>query len=66
MAEVSMSAGKKAKANFEKVAKKKPDPTGLALGKEAQAALVEKRYANAKELFERAQTICESSAIKAT
>lgn len=61
-----MSAGKKAKANFEKVAKKKPDPTGLALGKEAQAALVEKRYANAKELFERAQTICESSAIKAT
>ena len=65
MVEVSMSAGKKAKASFEKVAKKKPDPTGLALGKKAQAALVQKDYASAKELFERAQAICEASANKA-
>ena len=43
-----MSAGKKAKANFEKTAKKKPDPAGLAIGKEAQAALVQKDYSKAK------------------
>jgi glutaminyl-tRNA synthetase len=65
MVEVSMSAGKKAKASFEKVAKKKPDPMGLALGKKAQAALVQKDYASAKELFERAQAICEASVNKA-
>jgi len=64
--EVSMSAGKKAKANFEKTAKKKPDPAGLAIGKEAQAALVQKDYSKAKELFENARNICEASAVRAT
>jgi|TARA_B110000483_G_scaffold230572_1_gene295911 glutaminyl-tRNA synthetase len=66
MLEVSMSAGKKAKANFEKTAKKKPDPAGLAIGKEAQAALVQKDYSKAKELFENARNICEASAVRAT
>lgn len=61
-----MSAGKKAKANFEKTAKKKPDPAGLAIGKEAQAALVQKDYSKAKELFENARNICEASAVRAT
>ena len=61
-----MSAGKKAKANFEKTAKKKPDPAGLAIGKEAQAALVQKDYSKAKELFEKARNICEASAVRAT
>ena len=61
-----MSAGKKAKANFEKAAKKKPDPAGLAIGKEAQAALVQKDYSKAKELFEKARNICEASAVRAT
>ncbi len=61
-----MSAGKKAKANFEKTAKKKPDPAGLAIGKEAQAALVQKDYSKAKELFETARNICEASAVRAT
>jgi glutaminyl-tRNA synthetase len=66
MLEVSMSAGKKAKANFEKTAKKKPDPAGLAIGKEAQVALVQKDYSKAKELFENARNICEASAVRAT
>ena len=61
-----MSAGKKAKANFEKTAKKKPDPAGLAIGKEAQVALVQKDYSKAKELFENARNICEASAVRAT
>ena len=61
-----MSAGKKAKANFEKTAKKKPDPAGLAIGKEAQAALVQKDYSKAKEPFENARNICEASAVRAT
>ena len=61
-----MSAGKKAKANFEKTAKKKPDTAGLAIGKAAQAALVQKDYSKAKELFENARTICEAFAVRAT
>ena len=55
MAEVSQSAGKKAKSNFEKVAKKKPDPAGLALAEEAQAALTGKDFAKAKALYEQAR-----------
>ena len=46
--------------------KKKPDPAGLAIGKEAQAALVQKDYSKAKELFEKARNICEASAVRAT
>lgn len=46
--------------------KKKPDPAGLAIGKEAQAALVQKDYSKAKELFENARNICEASAVRAT
>ena len=61
-----MSAGKKAKANYEKIAKKRPDPEGLAIGEEAQAALIQKNYSKAKALFEKARYICEASAIKAT
>ena len=52
-----MSAGKKAKANYEKIAKKKPDPEGLAIGEEAQAALIQKDYSKAKALFEKARYI---------
>ena len=65
MAEVSQSAGKKAKSNFEKVAKKKPDPAGLALAEEAQAALTGKDFAKAKALYEQAQALCEASDAKA-
>jgi hypothetical protein len=35
---MTASGAKKAKSNFEKVAKKKPDPAGLALAEQAQAA----------------------------
>jgi len=64
--EVTMSGAKKAKANYDKVAKKKPDPAGLALGEEAAAALTAKDYARAKELFEKGQALCEVSKAKAT
>lgn len=60
-----MSGAKKAKANYEKVAKKKPDPEGLATGEEAQAALTAKDFGKAKELFEKAQAMCEASEAKA-
>ena len=62
---VSMSGAKKAKSGYEKVAKKKPDPEGLKLGEEAQAALTAKDFAKAKELFEKAQALCEASEAKA-
>jgi hypothetical protein len=62
---VSMSAAKKAKANFEKVAKKKPDPEGLSVAEQAQTALTGKDFATAKDLFEKAQAVCEGSEAKA-
>jgi glutaminyl-tRNA synthetase len=65
MAEVTQSGAKKAKKEFEKVAKKKPDPEGLKLADEAQAALTGKDFAKAKELFEKAQAVCEASEVKA-
>jgi hypothetical protein len=43
-----MSGAKKAKANYEKVMKKKPDPEGKALGEQAQTALTAKDFATAK------------------
>ena len=60
MAEVRQAA----KKAFEKVAKKKPDPAGLALAEEAQAALTGKDFATAKEKFQRAQALCEASDAK--
>jgi len=60
-----MSAAKKAKANFEKVAKKKPDPEGLSVAEQAQTALTGKDFATAKDLFEKAQAVCEGSEAKA-
>jgi|TARA_B110000259_G_scaffold68369_1_gene80579 glutaminyl-tRNA synthetase len=61
---VTQSGAKTAKKNFEKVAKKKPDPAGLALGEEAQAALTAKDFGAAKDLFTQAQTLCEASDVK--
>jgi glutaminyl-tRNA synthetase len=61
---VTQSGAKTAKKNFEKVAKKKPDPAGLALAEEAQAALTGKDYATAKEKFQAAQALCEASDAK--
>ena len=61
---VTQSGAKTAKKAFEKVAKKKPDPAGLALAEEAQAALTGKDFATAKEKFQRAQALCEASDAK--
>jgi glutaminyl-tRNA synthetase len=61
---VTQSGAKTAKKAFEKVAKKKPDPAGLALAEEAQAALTAKDFATAKEKFQRAQALCEASDAK--
>jgi|MDSW01.2.fsa_nt_gb glutaminyl-tRNA synthetase len=63
--EVTLSAGKKAKAAFEKVSKRKPDPAGLLLGKQAQEIFLTKDYAKAKVLFESARELCENSEAKA-
>ena len=61
---VTASGAKTAKKAFEKVAKKKPDPAGLALGEEAQAALTAKDFASAKDMWQRAQAMCEASDAK--
>ena len=60
-----MSAVKKAKSKYEKFYKKKPDPAGRALGLKAHAAFIAKDFTTAKDLYERAQALCQASDTRA-
>jgi len=62
---MSKAAAKNAKADAAKVAKKKPDPDGLKLIEAGDAAMNEKNFEKAIELFTAAKDKCESSTVAA-
>ena len=57
-AQMSKAAAKNAKADAGKAAKKKPDPDGLKLIEEGDAAMNEKNFEKAIELFTAAKEKC--------
>ena len=62
---MSKAAAKNAKADAGKAAKKKPDPDGLKLIEEGDAAMNEKNFEKAIELFTAAKEKCEASTVAA-
>ena len=60
----SKSAVKAAKADAGKAAKKKPDPEGLALIEQAEAALAAKDLESALSLFKQAEAKCKASSVE--
>ena len=62
---VSKSAVKAAKADAGKAAKKKPDPEGLKLIEQGDAALAAKDLEKALALFKEAEAACKNSAVEA-
>ena len=61
----SKSAAKEAAKNAKKAANKKPDPEGLKLIEEGEAALTAKDLAKAIELFSQAEAKCKASSVEA-
>jgi len=60
---MSKSAAKNAKADAAKASKKKPDPNGLELIEQADAAFDAKDFEKAVSLYISAKEICEASAV---
>ena len=61
---MSKAAAKNAKTDAGKAAKKRPDPEGLKLIEQGDAAMADKDFAKAIELFTQAKTCCESSSVE--
>ena len=61
----SKSAVKNAKTDASKAAKKRPDPQGLALIEQADAAMGMKELSRALELYQQAKAVCEASSTMA-
>ena len=60
---MSKAAAKSAKTDAGKAAKKRPDPEGLKLIEQGDAAMAEKDFAKAIQLFTQAQACCAASTV---
>ena len=60
---MSKAAAKSAKTDAGKAAKKRPDPEGVKLIEQGDAAMAEKDFAKAIELFTQAQASCAASTV---
>ena len=61
---MSKAAAKNAKTDAGKAAKKRPDPEGLKLIEQGDAAMTEKDFAKAVDLFNQAKASCEASCVE--
>ena len=60
---MSKAGAKSAKTDAGKAAKKRPDPEGVKLIEQGDAAMAEKDFAKAIELFTQAQASCAASTV---
>ena len=61
---MSKAAAKNAKTDAGKAAKKRPDPDGVKLIEQGDAAMADKDFAKALELFTEAKERCEASSVE--